>query len=280
MTTYSHSKLSTFEQCPLKFKYKYIESIPPEFEETIESFLGKQVHNTLEWLYNHPQREILILDQVIQHFIQSWNKDFQPEFKITKDLTVEYYFNKGIKFLINYFISNSPFKDNTIATEKKIIINLDSGGKYQLIGYIDRLVHNPETNIFEIHDYKTSNSMKSQEELEKDRQLALYSLAIRNLYPKAEDVYLIWHFLEYNQKLTSKRTLEQLEQLRQEIIRLINKIESTTDFSPSPGPLCDWCEYQNHCPYSKGAVCETKDREKFNKSNLFDYEKNNSRDAD
>jgi len=250
MPTYSHSKLSTFEQCPLKFKYRYIDFITPEFKETIECFLGKQVHNTLDWLYNREDRETLNLDDIINHFIQNWNQNFNPQIKIIKqELTTEHYFNKGIKSLINYFLSNTPFKDNTIATEKKIFFNLDSDGKYKLIGYIDRLVYNKETNIFEIHDYKTSNSMKSQEELDKDRQLALYSLAIRELYQEANDVHLIWHFLEHNKKMISKRTTEQLQQLKQEILNLIKKIELENEFLANPGILCNWCEFQNYCPY-------------------------------
>jgi len=48
---YSHSKLSTFEQCPTKFKYRYIDKIPVEFEKTVEAFLGEIVHETLELLY-------------------------------------------------------------------------------------------------------------------------------------------------------------------------------------------------------------------------------------
>ncbi len=51
MPRYSHSKLSTFEQCPIKFKYRYIDKIPVEFEKTIEAFLGEIVHEALEWLY-------------------------------------------------------------------------------------------------------------------------------------------------------------------------------------------------------------------------------------
>ena len=63
---------------------------------------------------------------------------------------MEYYFNQGIKFLINYFLANQPFKDNTIATEKRILINLDPLGKHKLRGCIDRLAHNKENNVFEI----------------------------------------------------------------------------------------------------------------------------------
>ena len=64
---------------------------------------------------------------------------------------------------------------------------------------------------------------------------------------KPVGVYLKWHFLNFNQTLTSKRTSEQLEQLRQDIIKLINEIENETDFPPQPSCLCNWCEYQSKC---------------------------------
>ena len=40
MVIYSHSRLSTFEQCKLKFKFRYIDKLTPEIENTIEGFLG------------------------------------------------------------------------------------------------------------------------------------------------------------------------------------------------------------------------------------------------
>jgi putative RecB family exonuclease len=247
MTIYSHSRLSSFEQCPLKFKFRYLDKIEPDFKQSIEGFLGNKVHDTLEWVYNHSEKESIELDQIIKYYAENWSKDFNPSIKIIKqDFTAEFYFNKGIKFLIDYFMTHKPFKDNTIATEKKIFINLDKEGTYKLIGYIDRLVHNKDKNTLEVHDYKTSNSIKSQEELDKDRQLALYSIAIREEYNPV-DVHLVWHFLNFNKAVTSKRTIEQLEQLKQEIVSLIKKIESTTEFPSSLGILCNWCEFQSKC---------------------------------
>jgi len=248
MALYSHSRLSSFEQCPLKYRFRYIEKIDPDFKQSIEGFLGNKVHDTLEWIYNHPKKETLESDDVIKHYIENWNKDFSPAIKIVKaDLTAEVYFNKGLKFLICYFLKHKPFKDGTIATEKRIFIDLDKEGSKKLIGYIDRLVHNKETNILEVHDYKTSGSIKSQEELDNDRQLAIYSIAIRNEFKEATDVHLVWHFLDFNQTLVSKRTIEQLAQLKQDIIKLINKIENENDFPPQPSILCNWCEYQSKC---------------------------------
>lgn len=53
MPIWSHSRISTYETCPLKFYYQYIEK--PELEDVlgknIALVLGSSVHNTLEWLY-------------------------------------------------------------------------------------------------------------------------------------------------------------------------------------------------------------------------------------
>ena len=250
MVIYSHSRLSTFEQCQLKFKFRYIDNLEPDIKQSIEGFLGNRVHDTLEMIYKEVKNgKELELDEVIHFYIERWNKEFSDEIKIVNEsCDSEHYFNLGIKFLIDYFLAHSPFKDNTIATEQKITIILDDKGKYQVQGYIDRLVHNKETNIFEIHDYKTSSFLKSQEDLDNDRQLALYSLGVKKMFKEVKDVQLIWHFLAFNKKMTSKRSDEQLEELKNNIIGLIDQIESTKEFTPTTSTLCKWCEFRSYCP--------------------------------
>jgi len=248
MTVYSHSRLQTFEQCPLKFKFRYIDHLEPEIKQSIEGFLGNRVHDALEFIYIESQKGRTVeLDEALEFYLNSWNKEWTSDIRIVKEeLSSEDYMNRGIKFLLNYFQKNYPFKDNTVAVEKLVLVNLDPIGKYKLQGYIDRLVHNKETNIFEIHDYKTGQ-LKTQEEVDKDRQLALYSIGIKNEFPEARDIKLVWHYLDFNEKRESKRTIEQLEQLKQEIISLIDKIEQTNEFPASPGILCKWCEFRKYC---------------------------------
>jgi len=47
-----------------------------------------------------------------------------------------------------------------------------------------RLVKNIQTGEYEIHDYKTANSLPRQEDIDNDRQLALYAIAIKELFGK------------------------------------------------------------------------------------------------
>jgi hypothetical protein len=50
MTVYSHSRLSTFEQYPYKFKLRYIDKVETEVEESVEAFMRVRVHEALEKL--------------------------------------------------------------------------------------------------------------------------------------------------------------------------------------------------------------------------------------
>ena len=250
MAIYSHSRISTFEQCKLKYKFRYIEKIIPEVEITIEVHLGKCVHDILEWLYKQVKDgKIPTIDETIVYYMQVWKKNYNDGIVINrKKLDAKYYFNQGIKFILDYYLEHQPFDDNTLEVEKMIVVNLDEKGNYKVQGFIDRLAYNLQTGEYEIHDYKTGNALPDSEKINNDKQLALYALAIKNLYGKDSDVCLIWHYLNFNKKICIKKNNEQLEELRNEVIRLIKEIESETNFPSRKSGLCDWCEYQNMCP--------------------------------
>jgi putative RecB family exonuclease len=248
MTLYSHSRLSTFEQCRYKYKLKYIDKIPSPVKKSVEAHLGECVHEALEWLYkNIIAGKVPQMDEVISRYSGTWQEKDTEEMLIVGRFSKQDYFNKGVKFLIDYYMKNTPFQDGTVETEKKVWINLGENFPHKVVGYIDRLVYNNQKNEYEIHDYKTANTLPNREKFENDRQLALYSIAIKDLYGKDTPVTLTWHYLNYNMKLVSKRTNEQLEELKENTKRLINEIESTGEFPPDKSILCNWCEYKQYC---------------------------------
>ncbi|MFZ1971173.1 MAG: PD-(D/E)XK nuclease family protein [Candidatus Nanoarchaeia archaeon] len=246
---YSHSRLSSFEQCNLKYKFRYIDNIIPEIEKTIEAHLGSIVHKTLEWLYSEvKEKRIPSLDDFIMYFSKSWIEEYKPDLIENHGQDEKYYFNKGVQYLLDYYNRYKPFDDNTLEVEKEIFIDLDEEGKFRIRGFIDRLAYNLKTEEYEIHDYKTSNTMPKEDKIESDRQLALYSIAVKEMFGKEKEVKLIWHYLFFNKRIESKRTNEQLDQLKKETLQLINKIESTTEFKPNKSYLCNWCPYKPICP--------------------------------
>ena len=250
MVFYSHSKIETFEQCKLKFKFRYIDKIIPEIAKSIEAHLGEIVHKALEWLYIQVmENKIPSVNDVISFYSEKWQENYSEDMPIfNKALTAKDFFNRGVEFLVNYYMKYRPFQDNTIATEKRIEINLDVNGEKKLIGFIDRLSHNLENNEIEIHDYKTSNSVFAKNKVESSRQLALYSLAIKEMFGKEKNICMTWHFLAHDMKVCVRKTNEELEKVRKEIIGIIDEIERTKNFPPTKSQLCYWCEYMDICP--------------------------------
>jgi len=232
---------------------------------SIESHLGSTVHNTLEWIYKTilSRNPAPLIEQVIDYYAEEWQKNFNSDMKIVKDLKAKDYFNKGVVFLLDYYTKHYPFDDGTLECEKKVLIDIHG---HTLQGFIDRLVHNKETDEYEIHDYKTASNLPTQEKINTDRQLALYSIAIQETFG-AKKVCLTWHYLAHNKKICSYRTQEQIENLKREIKELIEVIESTTNFPAKKSALCDWCEYKSMCPMFGG----TPDKTKTNQINLEKY---------
>ena len=186
------------------------------------------------------------IDEVISYYTTEWKENYNPKIIIVKEnSTIEDYFSKGIQFLLDYYSKHKPFDDNTIEIEKKIKLNLNE--EYEIQGFIDRLSYNLENKEYEIHDYKTANNLPDKERIDNDRQLALYSIAVKELFGKDKKVCLVWHYLAHNQKICIRKTESQLQQLKEEIVNLIERIEATKKFPPYISRLCDWCEYRPIC---------------------------------
>ncbi len=254
MPLYSHSRLSTFEQCNLKFKFKYVDKVETEAEEGVEAFLGKKVHESLEKLYSDLKFEKLsTLKELLAFFKEEWKKNWNENIIIVREhITEENYFNMGERFIIDYYNRYKPFdQSRVIGTELAVKIKLDGEGKdYKLIGYIDRLDFR-EGGVYEIHDYKTNANLPVQQYLDEDRQLALYAMAVKQMYPDAKKVKLVWHFLAFDKEMSSERTEEELEALKWETVQLIEQIESEKEYKPTVSKLCDWCQFRPICPMWK-----------------------------
>ena len=249
MTVYSHSRLSCYEQCPAKFKLQYIDKVETEVEQSVEAFLGSQVHETLEKLYRDlSYQKMNSLDELLGFFRDEWKKNWSDDIVIVKEeYTQENYLKMGEKYISDYYKRHHPFdQGRTIALEERILINLDEAGTYKLQGYIDRLTETKD-GFYEIHDYKTNSRLPLADYIQSDRQLALYMIGVKKQYPDVKHVHLIWHFLKFDKEIDSTRTDDELEKLKTDTITLIETIEQDESFKASPSLLCDWCEFKPVC---------------------------------
>jgi len=251
---YSFSKIESFNQCRLQFKYRYIDRITSEIE-TIEAFMGSQVHEVLKEFYDFVKNVVIKPKEwIISRYDDLWNKNYHDSIKIVKkEFSAEDYYRKGKTCLMDYYDEYEPFEQTKIVkTEEPIRFSIKQDGiEFPFYGILDRLDWNDEEKIFEIHDYKTSATLMTQENADSDYQLPLYQLAVMSKWPQAEKAKLIWHFLLFNKQIQSSRTTQQLGELQKIVVSKIEEIEACDEFPPCKSALCDWCDFQEICPLWK-----------------------------
>ena len=252
MPIYSHSQLSTYEGCPLKYKLCYRDKIKRDIE-SVETFLGTMVHETLKKCYDDVRlTRQHSLDELASYYNNIWHQNWHDGIIITrKDVTQEHYKALGGKMLETYYQHYAPFdQDITIGTEMRVRFSLDDSGRYQLQGIIDRLARTRD-GVHHVHDYKTSAYLPSQEDVDNDRQLAFYQIGVQKRWPYVKEVELVWHYLAFDLQLVSQRSQEKIAQLVGKTTRLIDEIESDEGFLPTESDYCKWCEYPDLCPNRK-----------------------------
>jgi putative RecB family exonuclease len=248
--SFSHSKLTTYQQCPQKYKFRYIDEIPPPIR-SIELHLGDSVHRALEKLYAdalHGQTHSC--DEILEFYQQKWDEGYTPQMRIVRSgTTAGTYLEIGRRMLLAYHKKFYPFtQSTTLELEQKFAYPISED--HEIRGIIDRLAKAGDSSL-EIHDYKTSRRLPDPSQVASDSQLALYEIALRHRWPETGRISLVWHYLAFGKEIRITKTPRQLETIQQNTLSLIKRIESTTSFPTQVTPLCDWCEYKEICPAMK-----------------------------
>lgn len=256
MPVWSHSRLGSFEKCPLAYRYRYVDRIKRDIFG-IEAFMGNRVHEALEFLYQQVGKKRLPkIDAVVAHYQARWSAEYHADKVriVRRGLHADDYRATGEACVRHYYAEETPFDQaETLGLEAKFQFTLDPDGRYAVMGFIDRLAR-PAPGIYEVHDYKTGASVPRESDLRSDRQLSLYQMAVRERYPDATEVRLVWHYLALKDRRVMSRTEAELEAHRKQAIRLIDTIEAARDYPARESALCRWCEYRDICPTQQGAL--------------------------
>ena len=254
---FSYSSLQTFEKCPAQFKFRHIDSIR-RTDESIEAFMGKRTHESIEYLYYKVMSGTIPLwDEIRKKYISFWKEKWHDRIAIVYSNSLPvYYFELGESCLARFYRQYSPFKEPAIATEYEIIFPVQGNSKYKIKSIIDRIDHD-QNGHWEIHDYKTSKRSFTQSRADSDDQLAIYNLALLHTEENVQSVTLVWHFLQHGQEVRSKRTKKELlyleKRIKDKIDLIRERIKHRCEFLPNPTQLCNWCYFWEECPAKAGS---------------------------
>jgi len=234
----SYSALSTYQQCPLKFKFEYIDCLGDIYrqERPYLSF-GSSLHSTLAKFFQTKETKQRTLDFLFSLLKKNWiSKGYS-----SAEEEAEY---RQLAFsILEHFYESADINAQPIYIEEFFKLPIKD---FFLTGKIDRIDALSEKEV-EIIDYKTGKFVPSEEEIKDDLQLRIYALAAikkYNLVPKRISIYC----LEQNVKLSTEFKQEKLEDTLNEIISLYDKISQDKEFPPLKNHFCSACDYLVICP--------------------------------
>lgn len=245
VTYLSVSQIETFETCPLHYKLKYIYKLPTP--KTASISFGISIHETLKNLYLTEDKSKINE----KWLLKKYNENFIHEGFENKKHKDQFY-KKGEEYLIG-FLKNS-YNKNIVADKLEHKFTLSLFKDLKIGGTIDR-VDKVSNNELEVIDYKTTSfayktgaSIPTQKEVDKDLQLSIYALAVSDIYKvKPENIKLSLYYLDTQEKISTTRTLKDLQEMKDKIYEYKQKIESS-DFKCNNSYFCQkGCEFKMFC---------------------------------
>jgi putative RecB family exonuclease len=228
----SHSQIFTYLNCSLKYYFSYVEGRMPEHRPAAMLF-GSAIHAAIARYYKGVQ------------------KKGKPEpLSLHQDL-----FHDG-QLLVKIFYESAQPMEVVGVEEPYSSILFDEEGNptdFKLIGIVDCIQRDKDGNLI-IIDNKTANRAYSQDKIEQDLQMTVYSYlaAASRLVPTKSKTL---HRFDVLVKLKKEprldlyhttRTAADRKRLAKTISRVLKGIEVGV-FFPNPGWMCQDCMHANAC---------------------------------
>lgn len=261
---FSYSQLAAFEKCPLQYKFAIILRIPVRGKANFS--FGTTLHAVLYQFLKAVSQTQAQNQSNLFGFSESktakpkgkedgfkmltdiYTKTWLDEWYESKSQKEEYYKlgQKIIKSFYDDYSKNQP-KILKINGEPALEVpfNLKVGG-YTLRGQIDRI--DELKDGVGIVDYKTGTA-KEKLDAEAKEQLLIYQLAAEEVL-KLKPQKLTYYYLNEYQQASFLGSEKDKQALKEKIVGKIEEIRKS-DFAPTPGWQCSYCDFKDICNFAE-----------------------------
>lgn len=243
---FSFSRLKAFAQCPLRYRYRYLEGMREAFQ-SIEAHLGKVVHDVLEWLYlGRANGGDPGPDQALQRFDEQWEKRWADGVAIVRvEDSPEVYSRRGREMVASFCRSVFAVdRSETLALEQRL--NARLAPDVVFTGFADRVGRTAGGRLFVV-DYKTSSREGDGSDFSEGLQAPLYASCVMD-HHGGDSCLAGYHYLRLGTTRWQDVSRERGRQLRARFLTMAREAIVAQEFPARPGPLCAWCGFNRICP--------------------------------
>jgi putative RecB family exonuclease len=247
----SPSKVVSFRDCALAFKYSVIDRLPePPSEPACK---GTLVHRALELLYQRVPLDRTV-DNALLDLDTAWGDIMGVGEYAELVLADEGAFRASAETLVRrYFQLEDPTTIRPIGLELFLSTPLNS--KVNLRGIIDRLELDEDGELV-VTDYKTGKVPGERQEQGRLTGVHFYAYLCEQLFGRRPARIQLLYLGEPVAIIAtpSEQSTRGLERKVGAIWTAIERACDRDDFRPKPSALCSWCAYKDLCPAFAGAA--------------------------
>lgn len=242
----SPSKVSTFTDCALAFRFSAIDRLPEA--PSAPATKGTLVHSALERLYSLPAADrtraaaLSALDQAFQDLRA------HPDYTLLEldDESEQAFVEDAAELVRRYFNLEDPKRVNPIGLELKLEVDIDG---LRLRGIIDRLELDDDGRLV-VTDYKTGKVPPENQEQSRLGGVHFYSYLCERLFGQRPAAVQLLYLVAPVAIVTrpTEQSTRGLERKVKAVWTAVERACERDDFRPKPSRLCDWCAFRDFCP--------------------------------
>ena len=235
--TLSATGIETYQECPLKFKYRKILHIPEK--PSIHMDKGSAIHNVLEWmarenLAGHTPDIGEAIRKADEEITSARSKHNDRDYHSVKS---------SLEGIINNYAKWEKESSNTLVEpEAEFTVHID-GMTYS--GKIDRVEKNPDGK-YEIVDFKTGSTVVTKEAIKVLPQANIYAIAAKEKYGSLPAKISLVYLAKKTSRIyeVTDESLETGIGVTKDCAKnIVNE-----QFNATPGEHCTRCSYNGICP--------------------------------
>jgi DNA helicase-2/ATP-dependent DNA helicase PcrA len=239
----SASSIKTYEQCPRKYWYNYIEKPEIPAKEWDHLTLGNFVHEVLEHFHNillkNKRDHRKLMSYVCKEREKELNKKGELKYKLNPEVRKQV--GSILMSYLDYLEENGM--PNVQSNEQRFSVHIDDD--LLVRGIIDRidLGVGDTPDRYHVVDYKTGKSKYLDE-----FQLLLYGIPLLEDNPDVEMFKGSYLALKEDMKwLSYDISRTDVENVKEKIRSVARQIREDKTWQPKPQFLCRYCDFESIC---------------------------------
>jgi putative RecB family exonuclease len=246
-TSLSPSKVSSFKDCALAFRFSAIDKLPePPSEPAVK---GTTVHRALELLLSGapetrtPERAAECLAASVAEL-----RDSEEWAELGLDDGRAARFEADAAAMVErYFAIEDPRRVEPVGLELMLEAQI---GDVRVRGIIDRLERDAEGRLV-VTDYKTGRAPSAAQEQSRLGGVHFYAYLCHAQYGELPSRIQLMYLGNEPQIISTTPTEQSVRGLERKVAAIWSAVERACehdDFRPKTSALCNWCAFQQYCP--------------------------------